>query len=63
MFWIYADDKGNYYADWVVGFRKTKNITKASFWTNKKEALTWRRSIQKKFTTMELKKATLKVIE
>ena len=59
MFWIYVDNKGNFFRD----FGRTKNINKADFWINKKQALTWQTSIKKKFPTMELKKATLKVIE
>jgi hypothetical protein len=59
MFWIYADDKGNFFKD----YGRTKNINKADFWINKKQALTWQGSIKKKFPTMELKKAMLKIID
>jgi hypothetical protein len=63
MFWIYADDKGMFLLVQSLHLSRTKNINKASFWINNKQALTWQGSVKKKFPNMELKKATLKLIE
>ena len=63
MFWIYTDDKGNYITDCITRFGRTKTLNKAAVWDNRRNALSWKRKIKNKFPTMELKKATLTIIE
>jgi hypothetical protein len=63
MFWVYADNKGNFVKAESLLLKKTKKITNASYWINKKQALTWQSSINRKFPNMTLKKAELILVD
>lgn len=63
MFWVYSDNKGNFVKTESLLLKKTKKITNASYWVNKKQALSWHGFINKKFPNMELKKAELVLVD
>lgn len=62
MFWVYSDDKGNFVKVISLHIGKTKSIKNASYWANKKQALSWLGSVKRKFPNMELKKCELKIV-
>ena len=44
------------------GLHRTSNIDNASYWCGKKKALSWVRSINKKYPDMEIKKIGFRIL-
>lgn len=57
MIWVYSDNKGNILN--VNTWKKTKTFKNATFWTNKRMAITWKKYVIKKFPNMILTKTKI----
>lgn len=58
MFYLYTDGQ-RFISIGGISIHRTKKIEKASYWFNKKRALSWKTYIQKRYPEFELKEATL----
>jgi len=62
-FWVFTDGTNFVNVGSLMKLTKVKSIDRASFWPNKKQALSWVNHIGKKFPKMQIKEAKLTIKE